>query len=73
MTRATHTVLLLNGKLTPYMLGHIVKSNVTSCLEHAQNLARAWMQENDNVNHYVVLAEITETHYYESTLKVSKP
>jgi hypothetical protein len=71
--KPTHAVMLLDARFTQYQQGHIVKSSVAHCLEHAHNYACALMNENDNMNHYVVLAEIIETHYYESTLKVSKP
>lgn len=69
----THAVLMLGGKLTRYSQGHIVKSQMAGCLEQAQNIARAWMRGNNNMDHYVVITEVAETHYYEGILKVSKP
>jgi hypothetical protein len=71
--KTTHIVTLIDASQHKWGQDHIVKSTPVQCLEHAHNVARAWMNETSNVNHQVFISEVIETQSREATVKVSKP
>ena len=71
--KITHIVSMMDDSKTQYSQGMIVKTRACTCIEHAHNLARNWMQESTNLNHSVHIAQVIETHQLETTVKVSKP
>lgn len=71
--KITHTVSMIDDTKTQYSEGVIIKTTACTCIEHAHNLARNWMQANTNLNHSVHIAQVIETHQLETTVKVSKP
>jgi hypothetical protein len=71
--KITHIISMMDDSKTQYSQGMIVKTTACTCIEHAHNLARNWMQESTNLNHSVHIAQVIETHQLETTVKVSKP
>jgi hypothetical protein len=71
--KITHIVAMLDDTKGQYSQGAIIQTSACTCLEHAHNLARNWMQENTNLNHSVRIAQVIETHQLETAVKVSKP
>jgi hypothetical protein len=71
--KITHIVAMMDNTKGQYQQGAIIQTSACTCIEHAHNLARNWMQENTNLNHLVHIAQVIETHQLETTVKVSKP
>ena len=71
--KITHIVSMMDDTKSSYSQGAIIKTSACTCIEHAHNLARNWMQESTNLNHSVHIAQVIETHQLETKVKVSKP